>query len=105
MAKPVTIGKLDFKTKTAAREYYTKILHDTDLGEYLEGDDYDSVMALLRNHPHADKKIGFGVAAIKVAKAFIPTNRCFYVVRTDETVDDFSIGKCIDVASKVGRTL
>ena len=53
-------------------------------------------MALLLNHPRAEEKTGPGVEAIKVAVGHNSSNRCFHVVRTDGSIEDFSIGKCID---------
>ncbi|MDQ7049938.1 MAG: DCL family protein [Enterobacterales bacterium] len=94
--KPVTLGEYNFPTKKEAKELYSKILNDTDLEQSLECKNYDYVMALLLNHPRADQKIGCGVNAIKVSTGYTSSNRCFHVVRTDGTIEDFSIGKCID---------
>jgi len=96
VSKPVTLGEYNFTTKKEAKKLYSKILNETDLEHDLEGGNYDYVMALLLNHPCADEKIGCGVEAIRVSTGYTALNRCFHVVRTDGTVDNFSISKCID---------
>ncbi|MBA4391745.1 MAG: hypothetical protein C0399_12530 [Syntrophus sp. (in: bacteria)] len=93
---PVTLGEFSFPTKKEAKELYSNILNRIDLGQHLEGEDFDYVMALLLNHPYAEDKIGVGVEAIKVDTGLHSANRCFHVVRTDGSIEDFSIGKCID---------
>ena len=94
--KPVTLGEFEFSSKKEAKELYSSILNSNELENNLDGEDFDYVMALLLNHPRADEKIGSGVEAIKVAPGLHSSNRCFHVVRTDKSIEDFSIGKCID---------
>lgn len=94
--KPVTLGEHFFASKQEAKTHYSKILNDYPLESSLEGVDFDYVMALLLNHPRAKDKIGSGVKSIKVSQGYNSNNRCFHVVRKDDSVEDFSIGKCID---------
>lgn len=63
-------------------------------GSPLAGNDARVVYAVLTNHPRAAEKIGTGVAAI-VADRFVGGSRCFFVIRTDGSVIDFSARKCI----------
>jgi len=94
--KPVTLGEYEFLSKKEAKELFSSILNDCELGETLEGKNFDYVMALLLNHPRASKKIGSGVKSIKVDQGHYSSNRCFHIVRNNGTTEDFSIGKCID---------
>ncbi|HDZ9245492.1 DUF3223 domain-containing protein [Vibrio cholerae] len=94
--KPLSIGEFNFTMKKEAKDLYSQILNDARLGELLQGEDFDYVMALLLNHPRADEKIGVGVEGIKVDIGAHVNNRCFHVIRKDGTSDNFSIGKCID---------
>lgn len=94
--KPVALGELQFSSKGEAKTYFSEILNNHPVGTALSDDDFDDVMSLLLCHPKADDKIGSGVKSIKIDQGFYSSNRCFYVVRTDGSVEDFSISKCID---------
>ena len=94
--KPVELGEHRFSSKKEAKEHYKSILNSVPLGTELGGDEFDQVMALLLSHPNAIQKIRDGVKALKVDRGKYEGNRCFHVVRTDGTVENFSIGKCID---------
>jgi hypothetical protein len=94
--KPVKLGEYEFESKQKAKDFYSSILNSADLGEILEGQNFDYVMALLLNHPNVDRKVGNGIQYIRVQTGYNSNNRCFHVVRKDNTVEDFSIRKCID---------
>ncbi len=94
--KPVVIGELLFSTKKEATSYFTKILNKYPLATAIHGKEFDDVIALLLCHPRASEKIGSGIKSIKVDQGFNRSNRCFHVVRVDDSVEDFSIAKCID---------
>lgn len=94
--KPVTVGELLFSTKKEAKEYFSRILNKYPLGTELNASEFDDVMALLLCHPRAEEKVGAGIKSIKVDWGFYSSNRCFHIVRLDNSVEDFSIGKCID---------
>jgi exopolysaccharide biosynthesis predicted pyruvyltransferase EpsI len=63
-------------------------------GEPLTGADAKYVYMILTNHPNASQKIGSGVRAIFVAE-YIFNTRCFFVLRKDGSVSDFSASKVI----------
>jgi len=92
----VTLGEYSFPSKKDAKAFFSKVLNDTELEHTLEGENFHYVMALLLNHPRAEEKIGCGVAAIKVSTGHTSSNRCFHIVRTDKSIENFSIVKCID---------
>ncbi|XP_054824584.1 DNA-directed RNA polymerase IV subunit 1 isoform X2 [Prosopis cineraria] len=57
---------------------------------------------VLHFHPHWNKKIGNGVRDIKVGQHPIHQNtHCFFIVRNDESVEDFSYRKCIHNALEI----
>ena len=85
-----------FPSKQEAKTHYSNILNKYPLEATLPGIDFDYVMALLLNHPRANEKIGAGVKEIKISTGYNSNNRCFHVVRTDNSIEDFSIRKCID---------
>lgn len=94
--KPVVIGELQFSSKGAAKEYFSDILNKYPLGKELSDSDFDDIISLLLCHPKADEKVGSGVKSIKIDQGFYSSNRCFHIIRTDNSVEDFSIAKCID---------
>ena len=49
-----------------------------------------------KGHPEPDKKIGGGVSAFQVRYHPMWKSRCFFLIRDDESVDDFSFRKCVD---------
>ena len=73
-------------------------------GEPLRGKDRRLLVALLKRHPKATSKIGPGVAAIVVDR-FVGGTRCFFVVRTDGTVEDFSIYRCLGSDRRTAKVL
>lgn len=95
-SKPVRLGEFHFSSKKEANQFYSEILNRVTLDEPLTDTDFDYVMALLLNHPQAEEKIGIGVKALKVASGAYAGSRCFHIVRADESVENFSIGKCIN---------
>lgn len=55
------------------------------------------LLELLKNgHAEPDTKIGGGISAFQVRKHPTWKSRCFFLIREDESVDDFSFRKCVD---------
>ncbi|KAM1787887.1 hypothetical protein EV2_039072 [Malus domestica] len=72
------------------------ILRTYPINETLNDEDKSKLMTALYFHPHRMHKMGSGVQDIKVGSH--PKHegaRCFMVVRTDGTVEDFSYHKCV----------
>lgn len=51
---------------------------------------------LNKGHAEPDKKIGGGIQAFQVRVHPTWKSRCFFLVRNDESTDDFSFRKCVD---------
>lgn len=67
------------------------------LGSFLYQYEHMVFLDLLKKgHPEPEKKIGVGIHAFQVR--YHPTfkSRCFFLLRDDESVDDFSFRKCVD---------
>ena len=93
-----------FKTKKAAIEHFRKYLHEAEEWKPLEGDAFDDVCGLIMRHPSKDEKIGSGIDAIYVRQnPMFPTQRSFWIRRTDGTETDFSYLRCIDGCDKSAR--
>lgn len=94
--KPVTLGELKFDSKQEAKKHFSDILNRHPLGTELSNGEFDDVMSLLLCHPKAEEKIGSGVKSLKIDQGHNSSNRCFHIMREDESIENFSIGKCID---------
>jgi len=80
------------RLRHAARE----LLHGRGLGEELAGEDFALVRGILEHHPDKVAKIGSGVRGIKVDESLHESGtRCFWVLRTDGSAEDFSIRRCL----------
>ncbi|CAJ1393532.1 unnamed protein product [Effrenium voratum] len=74
---------------------WREILHEAQLGEELAGQQLALVKELLEYHPEAQKKIGAGIQGVKVDTApDSQASRCFWVLRSDGSQEDFSARKC-----------
>ena len=51
---------------------------------------------LKKGHLEPEKKIGEGIHAFQVRYHPQFKSRCFFLIREDESVDDFSFRKCVD---------
>lgn len=94
MTKSYKIGDKRFSTQKELKEYIQSILRNYKPGENLKKDDFYFINKLLSYHPEVKEKTKSGVKSIIIDNAKHGT-KCFYVVREDETTDDFSILKCI----------
>jgi Protein of unknown function (DUF3223) len=82
-----------------ASKFYSNILNSYSLGDRVSAVDAIELEALLKLHSEYAKKAGVGISHFEVRKppADAPpfSTRCFWVVRTDGTAEDFSIGHCL----------
>lgn len=49
-----------------------------------------------KGHSEPDKKIGGGIKTFQIRTHPMWKSRCFFLVREDDTADDFSFRKCVD---------
>lgn len=105
MALSVTIGTEDgpgykvFRSKEAAREFFTQMLGKYGSGQPVEEADCHFLRALIDLHPDTATKIGAGIESFFVDRD--PNwgrNNCFYVRRKDGSGIDFSFKKCLGIA-------
>lgn len=50
---------------------------------------------LKKGHAEAETKMGAGVGGFRVGNHPLWKNRCFFLIRQDGSVDDFSFRKCV----------
>ncbi|KAK7330355.1 hypothetical protein VNO77_24547 [Canavalia gladiata] len=94
---PVKLGFKNFASSVEMFDYFYGFLHAWP--PYLNVNEYEHKMLLelLKNgHSEPDNKIGGGIHAFQVRKHPMWKSRCFFLVREDESVDDFSFRKCVD---------
>jgi hypothetical protein len=49
-----------------------------------------------KGHKEAEKKIGAGIEAFQVRMNSLFYSRCYYIIRKDGSITDFSYRKCVD---------
>ncbi|OIW15418.1 hypothetical protein TanjilG_32657 [Lupinus angustifolius] len=94
---PVNLGFKSFVSSVEIFDYFYKFLHAWPL--YLNVNKYEHKMLLellTNGHQEPDKKIGGGVRAFQVRNHPIYKSKCFFLIREDGSVDDFSFRKCVD---------
>ncbi|KAK6795457.1 hypothetical protein RDI58_008910 [Solanum bulbocastanum] len=94
---PVSVGSKSFVSSVEMFDYFYKLLHSWSVNLNLNKYEHMVLLDLLKKgHSEPERKIGTGVRAFQIR--FHPhfKSRCFFVVREDDTVDDFSFRKCVD---------
>ncbi|KAG5618558.1 hypothetical protein H5410_018382 [Solanum commersonii] len=94
---PVSVGSKSFVSSVEMFDYFHKLLHSWSVNLNLNKYEHMVLLDLLKKgHSEPERKIGTGVGAFQIR--FHPhfKSRCFFVVREDDTVDDFSFRKCVD---------
>jgi len=97
--KSVTIGNKEFKSKTAAKDFFREILNRNKRDVTIEGGDHDILLALVKLHSEAEEKMGTGVKRFYKA-GNIGGTTCFWIERTDGTNKAFSFAYVINEASE-----
>lgn len=54
------------------------------------------VELIKKGHAEPERKIGSGIKAFQVRYHPVYKSRCFFLLREDNSVDDFSFRKCVD---------
>ena len=91
---PMDIGERRFPSKGEAREFFRTILYRYRLGERVSEADAADLSNLLQLHTESEQKFGGGIDHFEIMDGGYGT-RCFKLVRTDGSSDDFSFGHCI----------
>ncbi|CAN7100748.1 protein EMBRYO DEFECTIVE 514 [Brassica rapa] len=93
----VKLGPKEFGSSVAMFDYFTKFMHFWPTG--LDVNKYEQMVLLdliKKGHSEPDKKIGGGIKAFQVRTHPMWKSRCFFLVREDDSADDFSFRKCVD---------
>lgn len=92
---PVQIGSRSFGSKKDALAHFREMLNRYDLGDRVLAEDSADLRELLKRHSDYKRKLGVGVAHFEVLGADFGS-RCFHVVRTDGSYEDFSYPHCVN---------
>ena len=95
-SKPVKIGKRLFPSIQAARDHIRLIIARTLNSTPLQGEDAEFALELFKRHPrYKERQRGRKIAYFLVSFNKGGT-RCFYVVYSNGTKEDFSFKKCLN---------
>lgn len=94
-------GGMEFKTKQSLKNYCKFVLNNAKLNSELYGEWFDVIDDVLKMHDCYDEKTQSSEYKIGVRKCLInPSNRQFYVIRSDGSTTDFSYLKAITSETK-----
>ncbi|KAI3701392.1 hypothetical protein L6452_26428 [Arctium lappa] len=94
---PVAVGYKSFETSVQIFDYFFKFLHFWPPNLNVNKYEHAMLLDLLKKgHLEAEKKIGAGIHAFQVRYHPQWKSRCFFLMREDESADDFSFRKCVD---------
>ncbi|KAL7178436.1 hypothetical protein ACSBR2_031554 [Camellia fascicularis] len=93
----VSVGPKNFGSSVEMFDYFYKFLHYWPPNVNVNKFEQMVLLELLKKgHPEPEKKIGKGISAFQAR--FHPQFKscCFFIIRNEESVDDFSFRKCVD---------
>ncbi|GAB4845474.1 hypothetical protein Ancab_038882 [Ancistrocladus abbreviatus] len=94
---PVSVGPKSFGSSVEMFDYFFNFLHHWPPNVNVNKYEHMMLLDLIKKgHLEPDKKIGPGVHAFQIRYHPMWKSRCFFLIRTDESVDDFSFRKCVD---------
>ncbi|CAK8563174.1 unnamed protein product [Lathyrus sativus] len=94
---PVKLGNKSFGSSLELFDYFYSFLHAWGLNLDVNKYEHTMLLELLRKgHPEPDEKIAGEICAFQVRKHPTWKSKCFFLIRDDESADDFSFRKCVD---------
>ncbi|XWS48015.1 hypothetical protein CRYUN_Cryun13aG0035600 [Craigia yunnanensis] len=93
----VRLGPKEFGSSVKMFDYFYNLLHYWPTQLNFNKYEHMVLLELLKKgHLEPDRKIGGGIKAFQIRNHPMWKSKCFFVIRDDETVDDFSFRKCVD---------
>ncbi|EEF47859.1 protein EMBRYO DEFECTIVE 514 [Ricinus communis] len=94
---PVSLGPKSFGSSVEMFDYFYNLLHYWPPNLTVNKYEHMVLLELLKKgHSDPEKKIGGGIQAFQVRYHPMWKSRCFFLIRDDDTMDDFSFRKCVD---------
>jgi hypothetical protein len=85
-------------------KYFSWILNNMTVNQDMNDYEFMVVDQCLRTaHPEAEKKIGCGVKTFQIRTHPEHDSRCYSVMRTDGSCEDFSYRKCVEVTPRKAK--
>ncbi|CAI9112072.1 OLC1v1012447C1 [Oldenlandia corymbosa var. corymbosa] len=103
---PIDLGPKKFGTSVEMFDYFYKFLHFWTPN--FNVNKYERVMLLellKKGHLEPDRKIGDGIRTFQVRYHPKYKSRCFFLIREDDSEDDFSFRKCVDHISPLPENM
>lgn len=98
-SRTITLPTRTFTKAGDATAFFKEMLNRYPVGDRVSDADAVELAALLTRHDEYDEKVGSGIAGFEVGvpPADVPqfSQQCFWIIRTDGTKIDFSIGHCL----------
>ena len=99
-SRRVVLATRYFDRVGEAKAFFSAMLQSYKIGEQVTAADAADLSALLDRHDEREQKIGGGIAGFKVdiPPRDVPqfSDRCFWIIRSDGSEIDFSIGHCLE---------
>ncbi|KAK7317255.1 hypothetical protein RJT34_01321 [Clitoria ternatea] len=94
---PVKLGHKTFVSSVEMFNYFCNFLHAWPQNLNVNKYEHNMLLELLKKgHAEPGRKIGGGIRAFQVRYHPNFKSKCFFVIREDNSVDDFSFRKCVD---------
>lgn len=97
--RSIAIKTRSFDKAGDATTFFREMLNRYGIGDRVSEEDALDLSALLERHDERDEKVGEGIAGfeVNVPPDDVPqlSKKCFWIVRTDGSKIDFSIGHCL----------
>ncbi|MEH3124607.1 DCL family protein [Agrobacterium cavarae] len=98
-ARRVTLATRSFDKAGDAMAFFTAILNRYKIGDRVSTEDAADLFALIARHDELEEKAGTGIVGFEVNTPpnDVPqfSERCFWIVRSDDSKIDFSIKHCL----------
>ena len=99
MARSIALATRTFEKSGDATLFFRNMLKKYTIGERVSDIDARDLNALLERHEEKLEKIGNGIKYFEVnhpPSEYPPyTQKCFWIVRVDDSKIDFSVGHCL----------
>ncbi|KAK8267984.1 hypothetical protein V6Z11_D11G037400 [Gossypium hirsutum] len=92
----VRLGPKEFGSSVEMFDYFYNLLL-LEIDPIKQQYEHMVLLELLKKvHEEPDKKIGKGIKGFQVRIHLVWKSKCFFVIKDDDTFDDFSFRKCVD---------
>jgi|JFJP01.1.fsa_nt_gi hypothetical protein len=98
-SQPYQVADKEFSTKSALEKYIQGILHHYQDKQNLSDNDLTFMLEVLKFHPDYELKRGIGIKVICVKQNTVYHNKCFWLIRLDNSETDFSYKECLKPTS------